>query len=143
MDLLGDAARCRVMLVTVPEETPVNELIETAYSLEDQVGVALAPVVVNGVYPTLDGLAVDPSEAATAAGVGLLPGEADLLREAAAFRTVRTDLQAEQLRRMADELPLAQFHLPYLFTSELGREGLDVLADSLLERITAEPERAA
>ena len=26
------------MLVTVPEETPVNELIQTAYSLEDEVG---------------------------------------------------------------------------------------------------------
>lgn len=143
MDLLGDADRCRVMLVTVPEETPVNELIETAYSLEDRVGVALAPVVVNGVYPPLAGLAVDPGQAAAEAGVGLLPGEADLLREAAAFRTVRTGLQDEQLRRMADELPLPQLHLPYLFTSELGRAELDLLADALLERIAAQPEQAA
>ncbi|MFI5044389.1 MAG: ArsA family ATPase, partial [Acidimicrobiales bacterium] len=53
LELLTDPSRCRVMLVTVPEETPVNELVETAYSLEDQVGVALGPVVVNGVYPDL------------------------------------------------------------------------------------------
>ena len=36
------------MLVTLPEETPVNELVETAFAIEDRVGVALGPVVVNG-----------------------------------------------------------------------------------------------
>jgi len=139
LDLLTDAARCRVMLVTVPEETPVNELVETAYSLEDQVGVALAPVVVNGVYPHLAGLAVDPERAAEEVGVGLVAGESDLLREAAAFRSARTELQDQQLHRMADELPLPQLHLPYLFTSELGREELDELAAQLVRRIEALP----
>lgn len=135
--LLNDPARCRVVLVTVPEETPVNELIETAWSLEDQVGVALGPVVVNGVTPDLPGLTTDPEEAAASAGVGLLPGEADLLRQASAFRRARGDLQRAQLRRLAEELPLAQLHLPYLFTSDLGRVELDHLADELLGRITA------
>jgi anion-transporting ArsA/GET3 family ATPase len=139
LDLLTDPTRCRVMLVTVPEETPVNELIETAYSLEDRVGVALAPVVVNGVHPELAGLAVDPEEAARDAGATLLPGEADLLREAAAFRTVRTELQLAQLQRLADDLPLTQLQLPYLFTSDLGRAELDHLATVLLERIAADP----
>ena len=45
VEMLRDPARCQVMLVSLPEETPVNELIETAYRFEDQVGVALAPVV--------------------------------------------------------------------------------------------------
>lgn len=142
LELLTDPARCRVVLVTVPEETPVNELVETAYSLEDQVGVALGPVVVNGVTPDLPGLSVDPEEAAVEAGVGLLEGEADLLREAAAFRTARSELQEAQLRRMAEDLPLPQLHLPYLFTSDLGREELDQLASSLLERIAELPEPA-
>ncbi|MBS1836756.1 MAG: ATPase, partial [Actinobacteria bacterium] len=53
LELLNDPRRCRVVLVTIPEETPVNELIETAYSLEDRVGVALGPVVVNGVIEDL------------------------------------------------------------------------------------------
>ncbi|MHB1139355.1 MAG: ArsA-related P-loop ATPase, partial [Microthrixaceae bacterium] len=56
LELLDDPARCRVVLVTVPEETPVNELVETAYSLEDEVGLSLGPVVVNGLYPELAGL---------------------------------------------------------------------------------------
>src|SRR3954452_17261460 len=33
--LLTDPDRCQVMLVTLPEETPVSELIETAYAIED------------------------------------------------------------------------------------------------------------
>ena len=45
--LLSDPARCQVMLVTLPEETPVSEAIETAYAIEDRAGVALGPVVVN------------------------------------------------------------------------------------------------
>ena len=47
--MLADPARCQVVLVTLPETTPVNELIETAYALEERVGVQLGPVVVNGV----------------------------------------------------------------------------------------------
>jgi len=36
------------VLVALPETTPVNEMIETAFALEDRVGVRLGPVVVNG-----------------------------------------------------------------------------------------------
>ena len=49
--MLSDASRCQVVLVTLPEETPVNEAIETAFTLEDKVGIKLGPLVVNGVYP--------------------------------------------------------------------------------------------
>ena len=47
VELLTDPTRCQVMLVTVPEETPVTELVETAFAIEDRAGVALGPVVVN------------------------------------------------------------------------------------------------
>ncbi|MFM7065092.1 MAG: ArsA-related P-loop ATPase [Actinomycetes bacterium] len=135
LELLCDPARCRVALVTLPEETPVNEVVETAYSLEDEVGVALGPVLVNAVFPELAGLATDPEVAAAAAGVTLLEGEADLLRDAAAFRSGRTALQHQQLDRMAEELPLPQVRLPYLFASELGRAELDQLAAAVTDGI--------
>ncbi|MEZ5349656.1 MAG: ArsA-related P-loop ATPase [Microthrixaceae bacterium] len=137
LELLADPARCRVVLVTLPEETPVNELIETAYSLEDDVGVALGPVVVNGVLPELPGLAVDPEEAARAADTHLLEGEADLLRRSSEFRSARRSIQDTQLERMAEELPLPQIHLPHLFTSTLGRNELESLAGSVLDGISA------
>ena len=78
------------MLVTLPEETPVNEVVETAFTLEDRVGVKLAPVVVNGLYPPLDGLDADPTAAAAAGrACALAAAEADALRRAAAFRRDR------------------------------------------------------
>ena len=54
LSMLTDPTRCRVMLVTLAEETPVNEVVETAFALEDKVGVDLGPVVVNGLYPVLE-----------------------------------------------------------------------------------------
>src|SRR5439155_21435915 len=56
LDLLTDSTRCQVILVTLPEETPVNELVETAFALEERVGADLGPGVVNGLYPALPGL---------------------------------------------------------------------------------------
>jgi anion-transporting ArsA/GET3 family ATPase len=135
--LLSDPARCQVMLVTLPEETPVNEVVETAFKLEDRVGIALAPVVVNGVYPSCEGLDVDPEETAAAVDVALRPGEADALRAAAAFRRERTALQAEQLDRLAAALPLPQLRLPFLFTTEIRLPQVDTLASALAASVQA------
>jgi anion-transporting ArsA/GET3 family ATPase len=121
LELLTDPARCTVVLVTLPEETPVNELVETAFALEDRVGVSLGPVVVNGLYPALDGLDVDPGDGP----------DADALRSAAAFRRSRTDQQEEQLARLAERLPLPQWHLPFLFEADLGPSHVDELAKAL------------
>lgn len=49
--LLTDTATTAVLLVTIAEETPVNETIETAFDVEDDPGVHLAGVVVNRVFP--------------------------------------------------------------------------------------------
>ncbi|HEX2039370.1 MAG TPA: ArsA-related P-loop ATPase, partial [Acidimicrobiales bacterium] len=128
LEMLKDPARCQVVLVTLPEETPVNEVVETAFKLEDRVGVTLGPVVVNGLYPERRGLDAD---------VDLPPEDADALRAAARFRLARTALQAEQVQRLAAALPLPQLRLPYLFTTEVGPEDVDVLADALAKEVAA------
>jgi anion-transporting ArsA/GET3 family ATPase len=139
--MLTDPARCEVLLVTLPEETPVNEVVQTAYSLEEEVGVSLAPVVVNGIYPALAGVGADPREAAANAGVSLdtgpLAGTADALADAGRFRLARSELQQTQLARLAEALPLPQLHLPYLFSTELGPAELDTLADALIGAVGA------
>jgi len=116
------------------EETPVNEVVETAFHLEDRAGVQLAPVVVNGLFPPVD-LDVDVAGAARAAGVALSRSELHALSEAAAFRRHRQGLQEIQVSRLADALPLPQLHLPFLFTTELEPSDLDRLADSLTAEI--------
>jgi anion-transporting ArsA/GET3 family ATPase len=140
LEMLTDHERCRVMLVTLPEETPVNELVDTAFSLEDRVGVGLGPVVVNGHYDEVPGVAADPAAAAEAAGTSLRRGEAKALADAAAFRRDRMALQEEQTDRLADQLPLAQIRLPYVFTAEIGPAELDQLADRLITEVEALPE---
>ena len=140
LEMLTDHERCRVILVTLPEETPVNELVDTAFSLEDRVGIGLAPVVVNGLYDEIAGIDADPAEAAEAAGTTLRPGEAEVLAAAAEFRRDRTELQVEQVARLAEALPLAQMRLPFVFTTEIGPSELDDLAARLLTEIQALPE---
>jgi anion-transporting ArsA/GET3 family ATPase len=131
-DLLSDPARCQVLLVTLPEETPVNEVVETAFALEDRVGIKLGPVIVNGVVPVIEGLSGDVPE-----GVG--DEQARALRDAATFRLARQSLQAEQLARLADALPLSQLRLPFVFTPEVGPAELDVLARAMTREIEALP----
>ncbi|MET0901788.1 MAG: ArsA-related P-loop ATPase [Acidimicrobiales bacterium] len=140
LKMLTDHERCRVMLVTLPEETPVNELVDTAFSLEDRVGVGLGPVVVNGHYDEVLGIDADPAAAADVSGTSLRRGEAKALADAAAFRRDRMALQEEQTDRLADQLPLAQIRLPYVFTSEIGPAELDHLADRLIAEVEALPE---
>jgi arsenite-transporting ATPase len=135
--LLEDHRRCQVILVTIPEETPVNEAVETAFSLEDRVGIGLGPIVVNGVVPDIAGLDADPVGAAERVGVSLRPGEAEALAAAAAFRRGRMALQAEQVARLGDQLPLPQLRLPFLFTTDIGPADLDLLARALLAEIDA------
>ncbi|MGB6058086.1 MAG: ArsA-related P-loop ATPase [Microthrixaceae bacterium] len=142
LELLNDPARCRVILVTLPEETPVNELIETAYSVEDEVGLALGPVVINGVLPRMPGLDLSPDEAAEEVGIELTREQARILGEAAEFRISRADLQDRQLNRLGEDLPLPQLRLPQLFTSELGVDEIQILAESLLAQIRDLPDQS-
>ena len=138
--MLADPARCQVVLVTIPEETPVNETVETAFRLEDEVGVALGPVVVNCCYPLLAHLDAEPARAAAAAGLPPPPpGVADSLARAAAFRRARQELQLAQRARLAERLPLDELELPYLFTAEVGAAELGRLVSELAAGIAALP----
>jgi hypothetical protein len=119
-----------VMLVTVPEETPVNEAADTAFRLEDRAGVQLAPIVVNCLWPQLD-LPMDTAAAVGATGLALAASDIVSLDRAAAFRRQRQALQEAQVGRLADLLPLPQLRLPYVFSTELGPEDVETLADAL------------
>lgn len=135
LEMLTDPDRTRVLLVTIPEETPINELIETAYRLEDEVGIALGPIVVNGVVPDPPPLATGARDAASAVGVDLTDAEADALDAAATFRRQRAELQRAQLEHLGRALPLPQIHLPSATSVELGRGEIDRLAQALLDGV--------
>lgn len=140
LEMLTDPARARVLLVTIPEETPVNELIETAYRLEDEVGIALGPIVVNGVLPDPGELDIDPAAAAASLGVELGEDEVAALTSALTFRRSRAELQREQLAHLAAALPLPQLHLPAALGVELGRGEIERLASALLSGVEGLPD---
>ena len=131
LEFIGDPKRLQLMLVTIAEETPINELIETSYAVEDEVGVKLAPVVINGVLPKCDGL--DRSVARAKAS----RDERSDLAQAAAFRASRAALQDEQLDRLGAELPLRQIRMSQIFGTEIGPDEINVLADEFLAGIEA------
>jgi hypothetical protein len=129
--LLADARRAQALLVTLAEETPVNEVIELAYDIEEDLGLALAPLVVNACWPDRPGLALTPATAAKRSGVGLSAADRAALGVSSAFGAARLAVQREQLERLDRDLPLPRLTLPRLATPRLGPGHLDTLADAL------------
>ncbi len=118
LEMLGDPTRCQVVLVTLPETTPVNELVETAYALEEHVGVQLGPVVVNG---------VDAGD-----GDLVIPDGADpALAAAASFRNARRAMHHREIERLSDALAIDQIHLPHVVTAGITRDDIARLAAGL------------
>lgn len=141
VEMLSDAERCQVLLVTLPEETPVNEVVDTAYALEDGVGIKLGPLVVNGCDDEtgLDLDATSLARDAALAGVLIPSGEVAALTAATAFRRARASLQHDQRERLERLLPLPQICLPQL-ADEVGRREVDLLADALTAGVGMLPD---
>jgi anion-transporting ArsA/GET3 family ATPase len=140
VELLSDPQRCQVALVTLPEEMPVNEVVEAAYALEDRIGISLGPVIVNACLPADPRLDRDPEEAASEIGVALATDQAAALRAAADFRAHRFHLQEEQRARLAVELPLPQLQAGFQFSDGIGPDELDRLATDLADAVRQLPD---
>lgn len=131
LEMFQDPTRCQVLLVTLPETTPINELIETAYSVEERVGVQLGPVIVNGVDLGEPITVVDSDN-------NRLSADPDLLA-AADYRNHRRQCQRDELNRLSTDLALAQIVLPQLAVAGLAPEDISVLAQSLMQQIAQLP----
>lgn len=117
-EMLADPTRSQVILVTLPETTPINEAVETAYALEDRVGVHLGPIVVNSVV-------AGPRLAAD------LAPEGSALRLAAEFRNQRRELHEAACCDLGDMLALPQLVLPPVPGARLDADAIERLADEL------------
>jgi anion-transporting ArsA/GET3 family ATPase len=142
VELLTDPARCQVALVTLPEEMPINEALEAATFLKEQVGIALGPLIVNGCIEDIAGLHSDPQKAAAALGLTLTTPQADSLAAAALFRTQRRALQSEQRARLSAALDLPQLTAPLIASGHIGPDELSRLAGALAAGVAALSEPA-
>jgi anion-transporting ArsA/GET3 family ATPase len=121
---IRDPASTAVIAVALPEEMPVNETIDLESRLDDELGIALSHVFVNGVLPRR-------FSAADVRAIEALDGASPAAREAlsaavaAAQRTRSQQSQVARLRRGA-RAPVST--LPFVLRPELEREDLDALA---------------
>lgn len=122
LELLGDPARCQVMLVTLAETTPVNELIDTAFAIEDEIGIRLAPIVINAVE---SGTVLEvPNSLQADSG----------LAQAARFQNARLAQQSQEISRLKDRLAVPTLRLPFFTTIDAA-----TVADAICSQIEMLP----
>lgn len=117
-DLLIDPKTTAVVLVSLPEELPVNETIELHAALASKVKMNSALVVLNGFIPTR----FTPAD--------LPEGLTDGLREVARHHSARADLSIACLARL-QTLGLPVVTVPRLFVTDFGRQAVDQVASRL------------
>jgi anion-transporting ArsA/GET3 family ATPase len=115
--MLGDASRCRVMLVCAPESTPIQEMVDTAYDLEEEIGVHLAPVVVNGIDTAPDAVLELGVE-----GLAGVAGQGPLL-EAARHRLARVTAHRSAIDELERSFPLPHLDVPRVASSAGSIDG--------------------
>lgn len=136
--MLADPTRTQVLLVTLPEDTPVREVVEVAFVVEDDVRVALGPVVVNGCETVgTDTSPGDRSDAADDLDDGDLR---DAVRAATAFAEGRRRRELDQLDQLRELLPLPLLLLGRRPGVALDRDDVAALAGELLAGIRALPD---
>ena len=147
-DWLHDPDQVAIHLVSLAEETPVKETLQTARLLQDRVHMNVDCVHVNMLYPPV---AEDPAiEAAlgrlrtarglmrrTKSGPMLDGARARALFECGDFYRSRRALQQSHRETLVDALgPTASIvDLPFLFGESFGGKELDHLADAIEEQV--------
>jgi anion-transporting ArsA/GET3 family ATPase len=148
LDWLRDPDQVAVHLVSIAEETPVKETLETAWLLEDRVHMNVEWVHVNMLYPPI---ADDPAVEAALARLrtpkalmrptknrpALDPARARALFECADFYRARRGLQQKHRETLVQGLRhrASVVDLPFLFGAEFGGKELDRLADLIEEQV--------
>lgn len=131
--LLADPARTRAMVVTIPEETPVNEAVELSADLSDHLGMALTPLVVNCCWPDRPGLAMATTTVARDDGVKITARQRSALVASSRFGAARLDVQRAQLERLDELYGTERIELPRLPNPRLDRDDIEILADALTD----------
>jgi arsenite/tail-anchored protein-transporting ATPase len=130
--MLRDPDRCRAMIVTLPEETPVTEALELAVELQGDIGLSLLPTVVNACWPDRPGLEKTPAMAARSHKITLSASAKAALASSTDFGRERLVRQRQQIERLASSIGTPLACLPRLATPRLTLHQLGDLADALM-----------
>jgi len=124
IEILTDPAQTGVVVVSTPEEMPVNETLELIGRLQGETDIDVAAVIANRVLPELFGSAEEETferlsgPAGHEALTGLLGPGADPVLESARIAVSLRRSRVQHLTRLRAELPdgLPLLLVPYLFT---------------------------
>lgn len=149
VQMLRDPRRARVHLVTLAEEMPISETLETMEVLHDRIQIETGPVFANAVYPEdlttgdvkrmdeilEDGVLDELTTAAEAVGLKLEDEDLQALAGYARFITARRSIQVKHLRKLKQGTQDPIVELPFLFTAGLALPGVEEIADSIEEGV--------
>ena len=149
LGMLTDPIRARIHLVTLAEEMPVAETLETAHTIRSELRMHQGVTFVNAVYPDLfarseerimrDFAANESPEGllGAAAAAGLKLDEVDLgdLLGWARFLGARRAVQRRHLKSLRADLDGAVVELPFLFSAGFALPDVETLADAIEERV--------
>ena len=144
-ELLRDRQTTAVHLVTLAEEMPVSETLETRAQLTDELGLSLGWVIVNRLHRRRFASATLERLRAAARGAGA-PERALLqsVAERAAEESGWSDINAANLARLRagiGDVPLVE--IPFLFVEEFGPAELEQVARCLEAGMAGRAETAA
>src|SRR5438045_3526999 len=144
IEVLGDERTTGLVVVTTPEEMPVNETIELTARVEDETDVSLAAIVVNRVLPELFGRQEEEvfEELREPAAVGALGeatgGPAEPVLEAARLAVTMRRTRVGHIERLRaavkESVPL--LYVPYLFVRTHGLRTTRQVAEALSAEIS-------
>lgn len=145
VDMLLDPRRTHLQLVTLLEEMPVQETIDSAVALRE-LGVTLGPLLVNRVLPERfdeeackafrDDLGTDELVAVLAeAGLDVGAHAAADLRRLGEVHLARLQLQQRMRERLGAKLDLPRVELPYLHAERFEEAQIATLAGIIEESV--------
>jgi len=130
---LANPRQTAVVAVALAEDMPVNETLDLADRLDEEMGQHLQAIVVNAVYPERFS---GPDAEAIASADGRPSQAARDALEAALSEHRRAKAQRSQLRRLRNEAQAPVSTLPFLFEPEIGGNEVEALSRELERRLT-------
>ena len=148
IQMLRDPDRCRVHFVTLAEEMPVTETLETAQVVGERLKISQGPILANQIYSELftdkearmieesgDKMIEDLLLEARGVGLNLEGQELRALFSYARFLNSRRDIQASYMKRLKENTDNPVVELPFLFSAGLALPDVETLADVMEEKI--------
>ena len=120
LSMLKTPERCKLLMVTTPAMTPVSETVEAIQRVQESVGIAIAPIVVNKCDEEVPPISAPLDQ---------------YLADAYAFAQQRHTSQREALQVLTESINSQLIHIPR-FTTE-GVALIEELADVISRQLEA------